>query len=217
MSIAAKIGNLIKRRFISGLLVTVPLIVTYFVLRFLFNALDSLLNPVMHKLLGYDIPGLGAAVTLLMILLTGIITTNFVGARVYHHGDRVLGRLPLVRIIYTAARQLVDSMLTPRERTFSEVVLVEYPRKGLHVVGFLTSRSRLRRESDESDVALVFIPSTPTPFSGLVVMVPMDEIYPLDISVEEAVKMLVSGGITTPDLLKLKKLPLKHEVNDASG
>lgn len=215
MSLISKIGNVIKRHFVSGLLVTVPLIVTYFVLRFLFSTLDGLLNPIVRDILGYDIPGLGAAVTLLLVLLAGIITTNFIGARVYHHGDRILGRLPLVRIFYTATKQLVDSVLAPKERAFSEVVLIEYPRKGLYVVGFLSNRCRIIRDSGEKKVSLVFVPSTPTPFSGMVVAVPDEDIYPVNMSVEEAVKLLVSGGIAAPQLINMKKF--KQEVADASG
>jgi len=215
MSIMSKIGTVIKRHFVSGLLVTVPLIVTYFVLRFLFSTLDGLLNPIMYDLLGYDIPGLGAVVTLLLILLAGIITTNFIGARVFHLSDRILGRLPLVRIFYTATKQLVDSVLAPKERAFSDVVLVEYPRKGLFVIGFLSNRCRIVRETEETGVSLVFVPSTPTPFSGMVVAVPDEDVYRVDLTVEAAVKLLVSGGIAAPELIKLNKL--KHEVADASG
>jgi uncharacterized membrane protein len=213
----AKVGTVIKKHFISGLLVTVPLIVTYFVLRFLFTALDGLLNPIMRDYLGYNIPGLGAAVTILLILLAGIIATNFIGARIFHYSDRFLGRTPLVRIIYTAAKQLVDSVLAPRDRAFSEVVLVEYPRKGLFAVGFLSNRTRLNNKTSQDEMAMVFIPSTPTPFSGMVILVPIAEVYPIDISVEEAIKVLVSGGIATPKLLQMKNAPLNSEVTDASG
>lgn len=216
MSITAKVGTIVKRRFVSGLLVTVPLIVTYFVLGFLFGALDGVLNPVMRDLLGYDIPGLGAIMAVLLILLAGIITTNFIGARLYHYGDRLLGRMPLVRIIYTAAKQLIDSILAPRERAFSEVVLVEYPRRGLYVIGFLSHKCTVQHGGDEEKMAMVFIPSTPTPVSGLVVVVPVADIHPVDISVETAIKIMVSGGIAGPESMKMKYAYLKDEVNDAS-
>lgn len=217
MSIMAKVGIVIKKHFVSGLLVTVPLIVTYFVLRFFFQALDGLLNPIMNDLLGYNIPGLGALVAITLILLAGIITTNFLGARLYYYGDRVLGRLPLVRIFYSATKQLVDSVLAPKERAFSEVVLVEYPRKGLFAVGFLSNKCRLAQKTTESEMALIFIPSTPTPFTGMIVLAPLDDVYPIDISVEEAVKLLVSGGIAAPELIGMKNVSLKQEVTDASG
>ncbi len=217
MSAVSKIISIIRRRFVSGLLVAVPLIVTYLVLRFLFVTIDGLLNPVVFRLLGYDIPGLGVFVTLLLVLLAGIVATNFIGARLFHIGDRFLARTPLVRIVYTAARQLVYSLLAPRARAFSEVVLIEYPRPGLYAIGFLARRPRLRRPDMEQEMALVFVPSTPTPFSGMVVLVPCSDIYPLEITVEEAVKVLVSGGVVAPELFRMKTISADSEVPDASG
>jgi uncharacterized membrane protein len=205
MSVVTKVGNLLKRYFVSGLLVTVPVIITYFVLRFLFNALDSLLKPIVYDFLGYNIPGLGAAVTILLVLLVGVLAANFVGARLFHYGDRVLVRLPVVRIVYSAAKQLVNSLFASGPRAFSEVVMIEYPRKGLYAIGFLAHYNRLRRDDDsERKIALVFIPSTPTPFSGMVVAVPVEDIHRLDIGVEEAIKILVSGGIAAPDMFTIR-------------
>jgi uncharacterized membrane protein len=195
----------------------VPLIVTYLVLRFLFVTVDGLLNPLVHELLGYYIPGLGVIITILLILLAGIVAANFVGARMVHAGDRFLARTPLVRIVYTAAKQLVDSLLAPKARAFSQVVLIEYPRKGLFAIGFLSRRPRLQRRDASQEMALVFVPSTPTPFSGIVVMVPISDVYPLDIGVEEAVKVLVSGGVVAPDMFKLQNESLTSEVPNASG
>jgi len=210
MSVVTKVGHLLKRYFVSGLLVTVPVIITYFVLRFLFNALDSLLKPLVYDFLGYNIPGLGAVVTILLVLLVGILAANFVGARLFHLGDRVLVRMPVVRIVYSAAKQLVNSLLASGPRAFSEVVMIEYPRKGIYAIGFLAHYNRLRRDDVDSDLALVFIPSTPTPFSGMVVAVPVEDIHKLDIGVEEAIKILVSVGIAAPDLFTLRPR-LKNE------
>ncbi len=217
MSAVSKVITVIRRHFISGLLVTVPIIVTYLVLRFLFVTLDGLLNPVVHRLLGYYIPGLGVIITVLLVLLAGIFATNFIGARLVHVGDRFLARMPLVRIVYTAAKQLVDALLAPQARAFSQVVLIEYPRKGLYAIGFLSRRPKLQRTGAEQEMALVFIPSTPTPFSGMVVLVPISDVYPLEIGVEDAVKVLVSGGVVAPDLFKLQNESLTSEVPDASG
>lgn len=217
MSAVSKFASALRKHFVSGLLVTVPLIITYIVLRLLFVTIDGFLNPVVYRLFGYYVPGLGVVVTVLLILLTGIIATNFIGVRLFHIGDRILARMPLVRIIYTAAKQLVHALLAPTARAFSEVVLIEYPRKGLYAIGFLSHRSRLRLDNADQDMILVFIPSTPTPFSGIVVLVPKADIYPLAIGVEEAIKILVSGGVVAPDLFNLKPLPQNSEVPDASG
>ncbi len=217
MSAVSKFMSALRKHFVSGLVVTVPLIITYLVLRLLFVTIDGLLNPVVYRLLGYYIPGLGILITLLLVLLTGIVVANFIGVRLFHIGDRILARMPLVRIIYTAAKQLVHALLAPSARAFSEVVLIEYPRKGLYALGFLSHRSRLCMDDADQDMVLVFIPSTPTPFSGMVVLVPKSDIYPLAIGVEEAVKILVSGGVVAPESFTVKPLSPNSEVADASG
>ncbi len=212
-----KFRIILKKQFISGLLVTVPLIVTFFVLRFLFRTLDGLLNPVVKDLLGYDIPGLGAVVTLLGIVLAGVITTNYLGARLYSWGDGFLGKTPLVRIVYTAAKQLVQSMVAPKARAFSEVAFIEYPRKGMFALGFLSGKSDISVNSTSREMRPVFIPSTPTPFTGLVVFVPVEDVYPVDMGVEEAIKVLVSGGIVTPPEIKVETKTTIREETHAPG
>ncbi|MFH1701215.1 MAG: DUF502 domain-containing protein [Candidatus Zixiibacteriota bacterium] len=215
--ILSKIIPLLKKRFLSGLLVVVPLIVTYFVLRFLFNALDGLLNPLMRDMLGYNIPGLGAVVTILIILLAGIIATNYIGAKLFYWSDRFLVRTPLVRIVYTAAKQLAQSMLSSRVRAFSEVALIEYPRRGMYVIGLLAGKSEIKTNNRGEEVRLVFVPSTPTPFTGLVVFVPEHDIHRTDMSVEEAMKILVSGGIVAPPEINMEDNPKIDEDLNASG
>ncbi len=217
MSIAGRVKLIIKKYFVAGLLVTVPLMVTYFVLRFLFGALDGLLNPLMHKLLGHNIPGLGAIVTILLVFLAGVIATNYLGARLFSLGDRFLGHTPLVRIVYTAAKQLVESMAAPTDKAFSEVVLVEYPRKGVYALGFLSGTCRLQLGAVPEKRRLVFLPTTPTPFAGYVVMVPEEDVYWVDMTLEAAVKLLVSGGIVTPELIRAAQRPGNYEVPDAAG
>ncbi len=217
MSIAANIKIVIKKYFLAGLLVTVPLIVTYYVLKSLFGALDGLLNPVVHKLLGYNIPGLGAIVTILLVLLAGVVATNYLGARLIGAGDRLLRHTPLVRVIYFATKQLVQSVTTPRDAAFSEVVLVEYPRKGVYAVGFLAGRCRVEAAGEIEGRRLVFIPNSPTPFTGYVVLVRDEEVFPVDMSLEAAIKVLVSGGIVTPELVRMKNDVKPKEVGNAAG
>ncbi|MCK5124872.1 MAG: DUF502 domain-containing protein [candidate division Zixibacteria bacterium] len=212
-----KFGLVLKKQFISGLLVTVPLMVTYFILRFLFSALDGLLNPIMRDLFGYNIPGLGAVVTILLILLAGIVTTNYIGARIFKWSDGFLGRAPFVRIVYTAAKQLIQSMVAPKERAFSEVAFIEYPRKGMFAIGFLSGKCDITDDNQDRLMRPVFIPSTPTPFTGLVVFLPVEDVYPVDMGVEEAIKVLVSGGIVTPPKIIIERQSEKREVANASG
>ncbi len=198
MSIARKVSTAIKRHFLSGVLVVVPLILTYLVLRFLFETIDGVLQPVVQHLLGYYIPGLGILVTVLIILLAGILTRNFIGARVYALGDRLLARVPIIRPVYSAAKQLLQALARPTASAFKEVVLVEYPRRGTYSLGFVTGRMSLIVKGQQREFAAVLIPSTPTPVSGFVVMVPADEIVLINMTVEAGVQFLVSGGVASP-------------------
>jgi uncharacterized membrane protein len=202
MSVLKIVKDIIRRQFVSGVLVVVPLILTYVVLRFLFEAIDGILLPIIFHMFGYTIPGLGIIATLLIILLTGFFTRSIVGATLYKHGDRILARIPLIRVVYLAAKQLIEAITRPQIKSFKEVVMIEYPRRELYIIGFATSKTRLIKDgSVEQKLVGVFVPSTPTPVSGFVVFVPEDEVTPLQISVEEAIKLLVSGGIVTPPLM----------------
>jgi len=199
MSLFRIVKGIIRRQFLSGVLVVVPLILTYVVLRFLFELIDGILSPLIYRTLGYNIPGLGIIVTILLILLAGFFTRNLIGARLYKYGDRVLANIPIIRIVYMATKQLVEAVSVPNIKTFKEVVMVEYPRRGLFAIGFATSRVRLENRGEEPvKLVGVFIPSTPTPVSGFVIFSPEKDIITLNISVEEAIKLLVSGGIVAP-------------------
>ena len=122
--------NILKRYFVSGVLVIVPLILTYLVLKFLFDAVDNILRPIIEKAFGYYVYGLGVLTTLLLILLAGVLTRNFLGAQLYGLGERVLGRMPIIRPIYSAAKQLLEAIAMPSTASFKEVVFVEYPMRG---------------------------------------------------------------------------------------
>jgi len=217
MSLIAGIKSVIKKQFLAGLLVTVPLIVTYLVLKMVFRALDGLLDPLVYKLIGHYIPGVGVAATLLLVLLAGILATNYLGAKLIGVGDRLLGNTPLVRVIYLATKQLIQSVTTPRDAAFSEVVLVEFPRRGVYAIGFLAGRCLVNAAGRDENRILVFIPASPTPFTGSVVLVRDDEVHAVDMTMEAAVKLLVSGGIVTPEMVRMKRAPKAKEVGDAAG
>lgn len=202
MSLIRIVKDIIKRQFLSGVLVIVPLILTYVVLRFLFEAIDGILSPVIFRLLGYNIPGLGIVITLLLILLAGTLTRNFLGDRLYKVWERILGNIPIIRVVYNATKQLVEAVTLPNVKSFKEVVLFEYPRKGLYTMGFATSRVLLETTaSGPRKMVGIFVPSTPTPVTGFVIFAPEDEIITLNITIEEAVKLIVSGGIVSPPTL----------------
>ena len=194
----------LRRYFVSGVLVVVPIILTFIVLKFLFQAVDGILQPVLHGLLGYFIPGLGVITTLLLIILAGVLTRNFVGNRLYRAGDRVLARLPVIRPIYSAAKQLLEAMTSSSTRSFKEVGMVVYPRPGSYALCFIARRLTIHTDEGVKELETVFVPSTPTPVSGMVVMVPPEDVVRLDMSIEEGIKFLVSGGVASPDTLRAR-------------
>lgn len=208
------IYDILKKYFLSGVLVVVPVILTFLVIRFLFEAIDGLLQPVLHELLGYFIPGLGVVTTVLLILLAGILSRNYVGKFLYRLGDNILAKLPLTRPIYSAAKQLIEAIASDESGVFQETGLVEYPRKGVFALCFVSHRFQLIRDGKARDMVSVFVPSTPTPVSGMVIIVPPEEVTLLDMTVEEGIKFLVSGGVASPDVLKEAR---SKEVSDEVG
>lgn len=201
-------GNLqssLKKYIISGVLVIVPLIITFVVLRFLLSSIDGILSPLLIRYLGHDIPGLGIVIVIILILLTGALTQLVVGRQMVSLWDKMLGRVPFVRTIYVASKQLLQSVTDPRENMFQKVVIIPYPRAGMYVFAFASNDVRIDALGTDTHVA-VFVPSTPTPFTGFTVIVKKEEVYPTSISVEEAIKFIVSGGIVTPDKLLVRSV-----------
>lgn len=196
-----KLITTLKRHFVSGVLVVVPIILTYLVIKFLFETVDNILQPLILKLFGYSLPGLGLITTLLLIILAGIFTRNIIGKRLFKLGDYFMHKMPIIRPIYSAAKQLLEAMTVPNMKSFHEVVLVEYPRKNSYSLGFLSNKVNLEAQGEK---VIVFIPSTPTPISGMVVLVAPDEILHINMSVEEGVKFLVSGGVVSPEFIKTR-------------
>jgi len=195
----------LRRHFMRGVLVTVPVVVTVYVLYFLFQKIDGLLSPLLARLLGYSIPGMGLVVTLALIVLAGILTHYSVfGTRLYALGEILFIRTPLVRAIYSAVKQLVGAFTISQKKMFDQVVLIEYPRKGIYSVAFASSSVLLAVRGTRAEYLTVYVPSTPTPVTGWVVLVPREDVIPVDLTIEEAVKILLSGGIASPKELQEK-------------
>ena len=199
-----RIAAAIRRSFFSGVLVVVPLILTYIVLRFLFQTIDNILRPFLVDAIGRDIPLIGIATLLLIIFVAGMIVRSYVGHRVYSVGDRALARVPLIRPVYSAAKQLLEALAGPDMRSFKEVALIEYPRHGIWSLCFLSNRVQTVLDGEPREHAVAFIPSTPTPISGMVVLVPVDQTVPVAMTIEEGIKFLVSGGVVSPALIQRK-------------
>lgn len=202
MSAPVKFTDVIKRYFLSGVLVVVPVILTFMVLRFLFEVVDGILQPILHPLLGYYRTGLGALTTIAVILLAGVLTRNIIGAKLYRLGDRLLERMPLIRPIYSASKQLLEALTKSDAKSFKEVALIEYPRKGLYALCFVSQYLSIQVGDESKKYATCFVASTPTPISGMVVIVPVDELRSIDMTVEQGIKFFVSGGVASPELIR---------------
>lgn len=213
MSFGRSITGLIRNRFISGLLVIVPLVISYQVLSFLLAKLDGLLSPVFTRYFGYEIPGLGIVVTLLLILLAGFIAHSVIGGRLIRTWERLVEKVPLVRTVYMPAKQLLETIAPKAQSSFKRVALVEYPRKNVWIIGFLANDVDLSSGGIEGEYRAVFVASTPTPFTGFMAMVPKDDIHPIDMPVEEAIKFLVSGGVACPKSWLPAEKPSNQEVS----
>jgi uncharacterized membrane protein len=187
-----------KRIFVTGVLIVLPLLVTYWLLKFPVQALDGLVSPLIEALVGRRLPGLGLLAMLLVIFLVGILASNIVGARLLRSFERLLLRVPLVRSIFGPAKQLFMAM-AKEDTSEQEVVAVQFPRPGLYMVGFVTRR-------DEHGVA-VFLPTTPNPTSGFLVICEAQEVTPLALTFDEAMQMIVSGGFVGPGAAILPRHP----------
>ncbi len=187
----SKVGKKLRAHFITGLLIVVPIGVAILILRWLFLTIDNILQPVAKSLLGYTIPGLGLGITIVLIYLTGFVATNVIGRRLIGYGESLLARVPLFRYLYTGIKQILQSFATPREGGFLQVVLVEFPKKGMRAIGFVTSESSV--ESGEK-LFSVYIPTSPNPTSGYLEIVREKDIIKTNISIDDALKMVLSAG-----------------------
>ena len=205
----------LKRYFLGGVLIVVPFILTFLVLKFLFETVDGLLQPALQKLLGFYPIGLGLLTTLLIILLAGVLTRNLLGAHLLSMGDRLAGRVPFVRPIYSGSKQLLESLTRADASSFHEVALIEYPRQGLFSLCFVSKRSRISINGVEKEYCTCFVPSTPTPVTGMTVVVPAENVTSVDMTIEDGVKFFVSGGVVSPEIIKNRapgtEAPLKED------
>ena len=193
----------------TGLLVSLPLIITIVVFKFAFAALDNFLGPLVTRLLisvglpigeTFQIPGLGVVTTLLIVFLIGLFTRNFIGKRLWAFGEWIVHQIPVIRSVYTGVKQIIDTFAMGGSQNFSKVVLVEYPRHGIYCLAFITGDSKGEAPARVGrDLTNIFLPTTPNPTSGFFLLVPHEDLIELDMSVEEGIKMIVSGGLVTPD------------------
>jgi uncharacterized membrane protein len=198
------VREILQRYFLAGLLVFLPVVITLWFLGWVISLMDGLLDVLPARLhpnsyLPFAIPGLGAAFTIGLILFLGVLTRGVATRRFLAAWDRIFVQIPVFRGVYTAVQKLVQTFLG-QSQTNRQVVMIEYPRKGIYAVGFAMGRAWHELEKkNEAPLVNVFVPTTPNPTSGFYLLVPANEVAPLNMSMEEALKLITSGGLITPD------------------
>ncbi|PWY54048.1 hypothetical protein DGG96_19020 [Legionella qingyii] len=189
---------------LAGLVVWLPILITIGVLRFIIDLLDNTVALIPkayqpEQLIGHYIPGLGVILSLVILLVTGVIATNYFGQRLVEWGESILIKIPLVRSIYKTVKQVINAVLSTNSEAFRKVVLIEYPRKGLWSIAFQTGAGNTAINNKTKDEMIsVFIPTTPNPTSGFLMMIPRSDVIELDMSIDEALKFIISLGVMPP-------------------
>ncbi|MDP1603826.1 MAG: DUF502 domain-containing protein [Legionella sp.] len=195
------ISKSLRSYILAGLVVWLPIVVTFVVLRFIIDILDTTIALLPNayqpeKLLGVNIPGFGVLLSLILLILTGIVATNILGQRLFGWGESLLSRIPLVRSIYQAAKQVIQAFFATNSQAFRKVMLIEYPRKGVWSLAFLTGTANGEIFSHTGEEMLsLFVPTTPNPTSGFLLLLPKREAIELTMTVEEALKFIISLGV----------------------
>ena len=200
--------TILKNYFLTGLLVILPIFITGYVILFLIKAMDTFLKYIPEKYLpetylNIYIPGLGLILGVILIIAVGVLARNIAGRTVLQFWDNLVDRIPLARILHSSVKQLLQAFFFQNSDAFQRVALVEYPRRGIYVLGFITGESKGEVQEKTSEKMInVFIPTTPNPTSGFYILVPEEDLTVLDMSVEDAFKLLISGGLVSSDGLK---------------
>jgi len=200
----------LKAYFLTGLAVLLPTIISIYVFMMLFNFIDNLIVgkvPFTKYIPGLDnltslaekFPGVGFLTTVLVIILTGILARNLLGRKLISYFDKLMSSVPIVKYVYNAVKQIIEAFMHQDENAFQKVVLLEYPRRGLYALAFVTgtSRGEVQAKTDQ-EMINIFLPTTPNPTSGFLLLVPKEDLIPLEMSVEEGIKMIISGGVVVP-------------------
>jgi len=195
----------VKKYFITGLLIWIPLSVTFAVLAWIVNTLDGWIMPWLPQylqpqvVLGFNIPGLGVVLCAFILFATGVIGANVLGQRVVRFWEALLVRIPVVKSLYSSIKQVSDTLFSDNGKAFRKALLVQYPREGIWTIAFLTGKpnSDLSQQLG-GDYITVYVPTTPNPTSGFFLMLPSKDVIELDMSVDEALKYIISMGVVAP-------------------
>ena len=203
VSFVKKIGGHVRATLIAGVLILVPIAITYVLLKWVFDNIDGLLAPIVDRFTGRHIPGLGLLALLIIVYLLGLIWTKRLGRRSIRTFQHFLLKAPLIGAIYGPARKLIESFTGDSAAGFKRVVVVEYPKQGTWMIGFLTGISNV---VPGTTMGVIYLPTAPTPNSGWVAIVPIQNIYDTTMTVQEAMSMVLSGGISSPAQIDLKPM-----------
>jgi uncharacterized membrane protein len=214
----------LRRYLVAGLLVWLPIVVTIFVLKFLVGLMDQtlLLVPAQWRpeaVLGFGIPGLGLVLAVIVLLGTGIAVTNLVGRKLVSWWEDLMKRIPFVRSIYSGAKTFTETVFTPKGQAFKRVLLVQYPRKGIWTLGFQSGADVTEAAHHAGrDLMCVFVPTTPNPTSGFIIMVPREEVVALDMSIDDAMRWVFTLGVVAPGWKNGPQQPFPlHVVDETDG
>ncbi|MGA2623134.1 MAG: DUF502 domain-containing protein [Bacteroidota bacterium] len=197
--------KVLRGTFGRGVVVIVPVVITVWVLNLFFGAIDGTLSPVYDQILGRHIRGLGFVTMIVLILIFGGLSRNLIGRTLGRFFERIIVSIPLARTIYSTMRELVKTFQAgSKGKSFRQVVLLEYPRPGMFTIGFVTNEIMIQGESDPNDTVSVYILNPPNPTSGVLVLVPRKQAKVLNMSVEEGLKFVLSGGIVSTGTLSIK-------------
>ncbi len=209
---AVTLGHL-RRVMTAGLIIVVPLAITFWVLRLVFNLLDGFLGPVIEDRIGRDVPGIGIVAFVLLVYVIGQLwELSNLGKRIIGAVQNWLLSIPIVGAIYNPARRLIDSFTGTSESGFKRVVLIEYPKADTWMIGFLTATTM----TNDGEMGVVYVPTAPTPNSGWVGVVPIEKVYNVDMTVRQAMSMVLSGGIITPEQIAMTAMETQS-LADAAG
>ncbi|MFT5170042.1 MAG: putative membrane protein [Candidatus Omnitrophota bacterium] len=196
--------NKVKKYFLSGLMALLPVVLTIYLLMIIVNFADGLLGkylqPYFYDQFGFYFRGFSIIIAAYIVILIGFLVTNFIGKRIYDFFERIFIKLPFVKQIYPAVKEMAMFLFVrDRASSFQQVVIVEYPRKGIYSYGFLTNEtSNYVNELTKQEMCNIFIPSAPGPLTGFAMMIPTKDIIKTDIAVEHAFKFILSGGVVNP-------------------
>jgi uncharacterized membrane protein len=197
-------GRSLRRYLVAGVLVWLPILATLWVISVLVDLTDQTLLLLPESLrpeavVGFALPGLGALMAFVILLATGLLATNLVGRQLVAWWEGLMRRIPLVRSVYGGVKSFAESVFSPSTRSFRKVVMIQYPRPGVRVIGFMTAEDvpEISRRTGEQQVC-IYIPTTPNPTSGLIIMVPRSEVVELDMSIDAAMKWIVTLGVVVP-------------------